>query len=174
MKISPSCDRCSSPYETLSHLLYECSTVQTFWQKVIAWWNEKRSEKVTLIDTDIFFGYKPESSGFYALNHFLIIAKYHIFLSWLNMVSPSLDIFLLLLNEKILYERTIAVKNNTMMKFRSKMDNNLRMSSPQIFAPEVVPLFARLFYYFCLTFFLLINSFYLLSYFLSRFFFAFS
>ena len=28
------------------------------------------------------------------------------------MVSPSLDIFLLLLNEKILYERIIAVKNN--------------------------------------------------------------
>ena len=120
LKISPRCDRCSSPYETLSHLLYECSAVQTFWQKVIAWWNEKRSEKVILIDTDIFYGYKPESSSFYALNHFLIIAKYHIFLSWLNMVSPSLDIFLLLLNEKILYERTIAVKNNTMMKFRSK------------------------------------------------------
>ena len=54
LKISPSCDRCSSPYETLSHLLYECSTVQTFWQKVIAWWNEKRSENVILIDTDIF------------------------------------------------------------------------------------------------------------------------
>ena len=120
LKISPRCDRCSSPYETLSHLLYECSAVQTIWQKVIAWWNEKRSEKVILIDTDIFYGYKPESSSFYALNHFLIIAKYHIFLSWLNMVSPSFDIFLLLLNEKILYERTIAVKNNTMMKFRSK------------------------------------------------------
>ena len=37
LKISPSCDHCSSPYETLSHLLYECSTVQTFWQKVITW-----------------------------------------------------------------------------------------------------------------------------------------
>ena len=58
--------------------------------------------------------------GFYAQNHFLIITKYHVFLSWLNTVSPSLDIFLLLLNEKILSERTIAVKNNTMMKFRSK------------------------------------------------------
>ena len=30
LKISPSYDRCSFPYETLSHLLYELSTVQTF------------------------------------------------------------------------------------------------------------------------------------------------
>ena len=57
LKTSPSCDRCSSPYETLSHLLYECSTVQIFWQNVIAWWNEKRSEGV-------LYGYKPESSSF--------------------------------------------------------------------------------------------------------------
>jgi len=120
LKTSPSCDRCSSPYEILSHLLYECSTVQIFWQKVIAWWNEKRSEGVTLNYTDILYGYKPESSGFYALNHFLIIAKYHVFLSWLNTVSPRFDILFLLLNEKILSERTIAVKNNTMMGFRSK------------------------------------------------------
>ena len=120
LKTSPSCDRCSSPYETLSHLLYECSTVQIFWQKVIAWWNEKRSESVTLNYTDISYGYKPESSSFYALNHFLIIAKYHVFLSWWNTVSPSLDILLLLLNEKILSECTITAKNNTMMKFRSK------------------------------------------------------
>ena len=94
LKTSPSCDRCSSPYETLSHLLYECLTVQIFWQKVIAWWNEKRSESATLNYTDILYGYKPESNSFYALNQFLIIAKYHVFLFWLNTVSPSLDIFL--------------------------------------------------------------------------------
>ena len=98
----------------------ECSTVQIFWQKGIAWWNEKRSESVTLNYTDILYGYKPESSSFYALNHFLIIAKYHVFLSWLNTVSPSLDILLLSLNEKILSERATAVKNDTMMKFGSK------------------------------------------------------
>ena len=58
LKTSPSCDRCSSPYETLSHLLYECLTVQIFWQKVIAWWNEKRSESATLNYTDILYGYR--------------------------------------------------------------------------------------------------------------------
>ena len=41
LKSSPSCDRCHFHQEKLVHLLYECPSVQTFWQKVIAWWNEK-------------------------------------------------------------------------------------------------------------------------------------
>ena len=120
LKTSPSCDRCGNPYENLLHLLYECPRTQTFWQLVIAWWNKKRSETVVLNATDILYGYKPESNFFQALNHFVIIAKYHIFLSWLNKASPSFEIFSLLLNEKIRCERTIAFKNNTLTNFRAK------------------------------------------------------
>jgi len=103
-----SCDCCSQPYENLLHLLYECPRTQTFWQMVITWWNEKRSETVALNVPDILYGYKPESNLFQALNHFVIFGKYHIYLSWLNKASPSFEIFSLLLNEKILCERSIA------------------------------------------------------------------
>ena len=120
LRTSPSCDRCSHPRENLFHLLYECPRIQFFWQKVISWWNEKRSENVTLSALDILYGYKPESNLFQALNHYVIIAKYHIFLSWLNKTSPSFGIFCVLLNEKILCERTIAFKNNTLSKFKGK------------------------------------------------------
>ena len=120
LRTSPSCDRCSHPRENLFHLLYECPSIQFFWQKVISWWNEKRSENVTLSALDILYGYKPESNLFQALNHYVIIAKYHIFLSWLNKTSPSFGIFCVLLNEKILCERTIAFKNNTLSKFKGK------------------------------------------------------
>ena len=75
---------------------------------------------MTLSALDILCGYKPESSIFQALTHYVIIAKYHIFLSWLNKTSPSFEIFSLLLNEKILCEHTIAFKNNTLRKFRAK------------------------------------------------------
>ena len=62
LKSSSSCDRCNHPHETLTHLLYECPIVQTFWQiKGHYFWNEKRSESVTLNVTDIIYGYKPES-----------------------------------------------------------------------------------------------------------------
>ena len=91
LKTPPSCDHCSQPYENLLHLLYECPGSQTFSQMVITWWNEKRSETVALNATDILYGYKPESNLFQSLNHFLIIAEYHIFLSWLNKASTSSD-----------------------------------------------------------------------------------
>ena len=120
LRTSPSCDRCNHPHENLFHLLYECPSTQIFWQMVISWWNEKRSENVTLNATDILYGYKPELNISLALNHYVIIAKYHIFLSWLNKASPSFEIFSLLLKEKILCERTIAFKNNTLRKFRAK------------------------------------------------------
>jgi len=67
---------------------------------LIAWWNEKRSETVALNATYILYGYKPESNLFQAINHFVIIAKYHTYLSWLNKASPSFKIFNLLLNER--------------------------------------------------------------------------
>ena len=108
LRTSPSCDRCSHPHENLFHLLYECpcirshACIQFFWQRAISWWNEKRSENVTLSALDILYGYKHESNNFQAFNHYVIIAKYHIFLSWLNKTSPSFEIFSLLLNERIL------------------------------------------------------------------------
>ena len=89
LRTSPSCDRCSHPHENLFHLLYECPSIQFFWQKLISWWNEKGSENVALRALDILYGYKPESNILQALKHYVIIAKYHIFLSWLNKTSSS-------------------------------------------------------------------------------------
>ena len=37
LRTSPSCDRCSHPHENLFHLLYECPSIQVFWQRVISW-----------------------------------------------------------------------------------------------------------------------------------------
>ena len=75
-------DRCSHPRENLLHLLYDWSCIQYFWQRVVSWWNEKSSENVTLSALDILYRYKPESNIFEALNHYVIVAKYHIFLSF--------------------------------------------------------------------------------------------
>ena len=125
-----SSDRCSHPHENLLHLLYECPRTQFcfFWQTIISWWKEKKIGKCHLKRTDILYGYKPDLSICLALNHYVIIAKYHTFLSWLNKASPSFEIFSLLLNEKILCERAIAFKNNTLKNLQSKMDNTMRMS----------------------------------------------
>ena len=60
LRTSLSCDRCSHPHENLLHLLYECPSTQFFWQMLISWWDEKRSENVTLNTTDILYVYRPQ------------------------------------------------------------------------------------------------------------------
>ena len=102
LRTSPSCDRCNHPHENLLHLLYECPSTQISWQMVISWWNEKRSGNVTLNATDILYGYKSELNICLALNHYVIIAKYQIFLSGLNKASTSFEIFSLLLKSGLL------------------------------------------------------------------------
>ena len=72
-----------------------------------------------MLDTNTY-GYKPDCTKFYALNHVLIIAKYHIFQAWLDNSPPSFEMFHLVLKDKILCESRIAFKNNTLSKFRSK------------------------------------------------------
>ena len=53
-------------------------------------------------ETDILYGYKPDSSKFYALNHVLLIAKHHIFQAWLQDTAPNFNIFLSVLKDKTL------------------------------------------------------------------------
>ena len=110
LRTSPSCDRCSHPHENLFHLLYDCPSIQVFWQRVISWLNEKRSENVTLSALDILYGYKPESNIFQALNHYVVVAKYHIFLSWLNKTSPSFEILAFYLMKRFFVNIQLLLK----------------------------------------------------------------
>ena len=151
IRTSPSCDRCSHPHANLFHFLYECHSIQIFWQRLISWWNEKGSENVALRALDILYGYKPESNILQALKHYVIIAKYNIFLSWLNKPpNPSFEIFCVLLNEKILCECTFAFKTNTLRKFRAKW--GILCAAPNIFVSEDVSLLYFLFFCCCCLF----------------------
>ena len=134
---SSSSDRCNHPHEKLTHLLYECPIVQSFWQKVTAFWNERRSESVTLNVTDIIYAYKPESGLFCALNHFLLIAKHHIFPCWLNNVSPCLEIFDLILNDKILCEERSLLKI-ILNEIQNEMSCTVCVNSSQKFRCRMV------------------------------------
>jgi len=73
LKTSPSRECCSHSHENLLHLLYQCPRTENFWQMVIAWWIEERSQKVASYATDILYGYKPESNLFQALTVLLLL-----------------------------------------------------------------------------------------------------
>ena len=53
-------------------------------------------------------------------NHYLFIAKYHIFLTRHQSESPSLKVFLTLLEIKIKCERQMAIKNSNWRKYQAK------------------------------------------------------
>ena len=82
------------------------------------WWNAKRSDNISPSNAEILYGYKPETTTFDALNHYLLIAKYHVFLARNRSEPPNLKVLLALLDSKIKCERQIAVKNYE--KYRAK------------------------------------------------------
>ena len=101
IKDSPRCDRCLFQNETLVHMFCECPDVKIFWKDVIMWWNTKRSDSIDLNSIEILYGYKPEITSFYALNHYLLVAKYHVYLARNQPETPSLQVFLALLEVKL-------------------------------------------------------------------------
>ena len=70
--------------------------------------NPYRSENITPSTTEILYGYKPESTRFRAVNHYLLIARYYIHLARNKSENPRLDVFIVLLGIKIQCERKIA------------------------------------------------------------------
>ena len=85
LRTSASCDRCSHPHKNLFHLLYECPSIHVFWQRVISWWNERRSENVTLsaLDTSCYTAislnqifFNPQSLCYYCkISHLSLMVK---------------------------------------------------------------------------------------------------
>ena len=113
----------ASPIPPTSHRtnqLIECPDVKIFWKDIMMWWNAKRSDNISPSNTEILYGYKPEITTFYTLNHYLLIAKYHVFLARNQSETPNLKVFLALLDSKIKCERQIAIKNSNYEKYRAK------------------------------------------------------
>jgi len=118
IKDSPRCDCCLFQNETLVHMSCECPDVKILWKDVIMWWNTKRPDNINPNFIEILYGYKQEITSFYALNHYLHIAKYHVYLARNQSETPSLQVFLALLESKIKCE--MAIKNPNYKKCRDK------------------------------------------------------
>ena len=120
VKSSPKCKQCDAPCETISHIFYECPAIKFFLGKVIDWWNRKRSENINLNPTEVLYGYKPESNSFHTFNHYLLIARYYVYLARNKFETPELEVFIVLLEIKIQCEREIAITNGNLNKYRNK------------------------------------------------------
>ena len=100
---------------------YECPAVKMFWEKVIDWWNRKRSENINPNPTEVLYGYKPESNSFHTFNHYLLIARYYVYLARNKFETQELEVFrIVLLEIKTQCEREITITNGNLNIYRNK------------------------------------------------------
>ena len=91
-----------------------------FFGKKSDWWNRKSSEDVNPNPTEVLYGYKPESNSFRTFNHYLLIARYYVYLARNKFETPELEVFIVFLEIKIQCEREIAITNGNLNKYRNK------------------------------------------------------
>ena len=78
------------------------------------------SENTNPNPTEVLHGYKPECNNFHTFNHYLLIARYYVYLARNKFETPELEVFIVLLEIKIQCEREIAITKGNLNKYRKK------------------------------------------------------
>ena len=102
---SPTCSFCKTEIETLEHLFWTCSIVQSFWkdsQNLCIQFND------TIDVSKVFFGFTKNIN--HPINFYLLHAKYYIFNCKINKIKPDPLIFLSKLNFNLKIEKSILNK----------------------------------------------------------------
>ena len=95
------CPLCKNERQTLYHLFVLCTEVHSFWNTFQDWWLQKTHERLSLNQSNIFYGFFEKSSYWQALNYSILIAKYHIFCTSKGRGVLGFQSFLLRLSDKI-------------------------------------------------------------------------
>ena len=134
IKESPHCEHCRCQNETLLHRFCECPEVKLFWEDVIEWWNTNHSENFNPTWSEILYGYRPENTSLHAFNHYLLIAKYHVYLARNLSETPSIKVFLALLESRVKCERQMAIKVSGALSDRFSKSREIRAPNPNLFS----------------------------------------
>lgn len=105
------CTFCKRESESIEHLLIECDHSNKFWQDLIDWFNMIDIKVEALSDIDKIFGVWKRQADFHLLNHFLILAKQHIYSCRNKGYPPSLKTYLAKVSVIYQIETTIADSN---------------------------------------------------------------
>ena len=116
------CKRCTVEIESVSHMLYECLCVKSFWEYVYRQYILKLNNNcnINITVTDVLFGVRKQNKNVTALNHVILIAKRYIYECKISEKVIMCQVFDSILEGIIDTERSIASKNNTIMLFEQK------------------------------------------------------
>ena len=120
MKISnsPLCVHCNS-LETLPHMLVNCTEINSFWAKIISWWNHQSGDCYLVDELSILYGYYPEDKRTLIFNYFILLGKRHIFAQRFEQKTPNIDLFFDFVKGKLIVHKCIFQSKGLINKFHS-------------------------------------------------------
>ena len=102
MKITDTtkCPLCQDQIHDIRHLFVKCPFVNMFCHHFHKWYTFNDDLKRSLTPTEILYDVISTKELNIALNHIVIMAKFHIYKSNINEIPPNFQAFLSLLKEK--------------------------------------------------------------------------
>ena len=122
---SPLCAFCQTEVEPPEHLIFHCNVTKSFWQLLFSWISEQKVILPSLTLENVFFGVFYVVEDFHVVNHIILLAKYYIYNCKLNVIHPSLKVFIAKVKATCQIEQKIATTNNKLDKHLKKWNKFL-------------------------------------------------
>ena len=111
------CTFCNEEIEKLEHLLWQCNTVNTFWENIEQWIYDKNNYSINIDRTRAIFGIQNISKNYIPLNYLLTVTRYYIYVCKLNENNPTIPGWQSFVKQYLEVEKIIAIKNDTYRQF---------------------------------------------------------
>ena len=112
---SNKCDLCQE-LDDLGHYFYECQPMKIFWNSFTQWWQNMTNEHITIDKQTCLFGTLDIKNN--VLNACIILAKWHIYKTKLNLSQTFFYRYLCDLKYFLIIEKTIALRNNKIINYQ--------------------------------------------------------
>ena len=107
------------------HLFFHCNVTKTFWNLLSSWLIKQKIITTSLALENVLFGVLNAIEDFLILNHLLLLAKFYIYRCKLDILHPSLNVFIAKIRANFQIEQNIASKNNKLDKHYKKWNKVL-------------------------------------------------
>ena len=78
-------------------MLVNCTEINSFWVKIISWWNHQSGDGYLEPDELSvlygYYGYNPKDKRTLIFNYFFLLGKRHIFTERFEQKTPNIDLF---------------------------------------------------------------------------------
>ena len=122
---SPLCAFCQTEVESPEHLFFHCDITKSFWQLLCSWISEQKVISTSLTLENVIFGVFNVVEDFHILNHIILLAKCYIYNCKLNIIHPSLKVFIAKVKATCQIEQKIAATGNKLVKHYKKWNKFL-------------------------------------------------